>query len=340
MKKGKRKWVSLVVFAVLILVGFVVPASAAEWPTRPVQVFVWASAGGDTDLMNRTIWGVAEQQTGKTMNVSNATGALGGVAATRVWDARRDGHTVLGCSEMMHPLPVMGAHHTTSQDWDIFTIAGGSGIISVRPDSPYKTFEDLVKAAQQNPGKITVSHCPPGCIWHVKALLVGKYGDVNWKFVPYEGSAKAITALLTGEVDAVSSSLGEQYEFIRSGKIRPLITMEREPLVISELNITLRPALQVLPGVKNAPEVVQWLGTAIPADTPKEIKDAWAATLEKAFASDKMQEVIKRRVMKPIGWMPAESKVKLREADKTYMWILHDLGLTTKSPAEFNVPKP
>jgi tripartite-type tricarboxylate transporter receptor subunit TctC len=340
MKRGKWNWVALSAITLLISVGWLMPVSAAEWPTRPVQVFVWASAGGDTDLMNRTIWGIVEQQSGKTMNVSNATGALGGLAATRVWDARRDGHTVLGVSEMMHPLPVMGAHHTTSKEWDIFTIAGGSGVISVRPDSPYKTFEEFAKAAEKNPGTITISHCPPGCIWHVKALLVGKYSNINWKFVPYEGSAKAITALLTNEVDAVSSSIGEQYEFIRSGKIRPLITTERDPLVISELNLNLRPARQVLPGVEKAPEVYQWLGTAIPSDTPKAIRDEWAAALTKAFASEKMQEVIKRRVMRPIGWAPAESKVKLGEADRTYMWVLHDLKLTTKSPEAFNIPRP
>jgi tripartite-type tricarboxylate transporter receptor subunit TctC len=340
MKKGKRKWVSLVVFAVLILVGFVVPASAAEWPVRPVQVLVWAGAGGDTDLMNRTIWGVAEQQTGKTMNVSNATGAMGGLAAGKVWSARRDGHTVLGCSETMHAFGVMGASDTSSRDWDIFIIAGGSGIIGVKDDSPYKTFEDLVKASQQKPGQVTVSHCPPGCIWHIQALLAAKHGGVDWKLVPYDGSAKAVTALLTGEVDAVASSLGEQFEFIRSGRIRPLATFEKESVTISDLNLTLRPVMSVLPGAKNAPEVKQWLGTAIPADTPKDIKDQWAATLKKAFNSDKMQEVIKRRVMKPLGWMPEESKVKLFEADKVYMWVIHDLKLTSKSPEVFKVPRP
>lgn len=340
MKRGKSSWVKWAVFASLIFFGFIVSASAAEWPTRPVQVFVWASAGGDTDLMNRTIWGVAEQQMKKTINVSNATGALGGLAATKVWDARRDGHTVLGCSEMMHPLPVMGAHQTTSRDWDIFVIAGGTGVISVRKDSPYKTFEEFVEASKKNPGKLTISHCPPGCIWHVQALLVGKYGGVEWKFVPYEGSAKAITALMTGEVDAVASSFGEQYEFIRAGQIRPLISMERDGLADSSINISLRPARAVLPGAANAPAVVQWLGTAIPGDTPQDIKNEWAAALKKAFASDKMQEVIKRRVMRPIGWAPAESKAKLFEADKTYTWVLHDLKLTTKSPADFNIPKP
>ena len=340
MKKGTGKWVALIMMVVLMLMGFVIQAAAAAWPSRSVQVFVWASAGGDTDLMNRTIWGVAEQQLKSTINVSNATGALGGLAASKVWDARRDGNTVLGCSEMMHPLPVMGAHQTSSRDWSIFVIAGGSGVIAVKKDSPYKTFEDLVQAAQKNPGTITLSHCPPGCIWHVKALLVGKYGGVNFKFVPYEGSQKAITALMTGEVDGVTCSMGEAFEFIRAGSLRPLITTEREPLVNDELKLTLRPALAVLPGVSKAPEVVQWLGTAIPADVPTEIKNEWAAALKKAFASDKMQEVIKRRVMRPIGWGPEESKAKLFEADKTYMWVLHDLKLTTKSPAEFNIPKP
>jgi tripartite-type tricarboxylate transporter receptor subunit TctC len=322
----------------MVLAGLSLSAMAAEWPSRTVQVFVWASAGGDTDLTNRTIWGIVEQQEKCTVNVANTTGALGGLAANKVWGARRDGHAVLGCSEMLHPLPVLGAHPTTSKDWDVFVIGGGPGIIGVRADSPYKTFEDFVKAAKENPGQITISHCPPGCIWHVKGLLLGKYAGLDFKFVPYKGSATAITGLLTGEVDAASSSLGEQLEFIRAGKIRPLITTEREPLTYDD--IKLRAAREVIPELEEAPEVFQWLGTAIPADTPNDIKEAWTAALIKAFASDKMTEVLKRRAMTPMGWPPAESKEKLWAADKTYMWLLHDLGLTVHSPEAFGVPKP
>jgi len=340
MKNGKMMWIALFMISVLTFVGFVIPVSAGEWPKRSVQVFVWAGAGGDTDLMNRTIWGIAEEQLKATINVSNATGALGGLAATKVWNARHDGYTVLGCSDQFQGLPVLGAHHTTTRDWDIFVIAGGSGVISVRNNSPYKTFEDLVQAAKKNPDTITIAHCPPGCVFHVKALLAAKYGGIPFKFVPYDGSAKAITALMTGEVDAVSSSLGEIFEFARAGAVRPIITTEREPVENNELNITLRPVRAVLPGCANAPEVLQWLGTAIPGDTPKEIKKEWVAALKKAFATDKMQEVIKRRVMRPYGWGPEEARSKMIEIDKTYMWILHDLKLTTKSPELFGVPRP
>ncbi|MBI4573900.1 MAG: tripartite tricarboxylate transporter substrate binding protein [candidate division NC10 bacterium] len=313
-------------------------AAAADWPARPIQVFAWASAGGDTDLTNRTIWGIVEDHLKATVTVSNTTGALGGLAATKVWGARRDGHTVLGMSEMLHPLPVVGAHPTTSKDWDVFVIGGGPGVISVRADSPYKTFEDFARAAQQNPGKITMGHCPPGCIWHVKGLLLTKYANLQFKFVPYKGSAPAVTAVLTGEVDSVSASLGEQLEFIRAGRLRPLITTERDPLDYE--GIKLQAARAVLPGLEKAPEVFQWLGTAIPADTPDDIRTKWAEALKKAFASPKMQEVLKRRAMRPMGWEPKVSREKLAQADSVYMWLLQDLKLTVHSPETFGVPKP
>jgi tripartite-type tricarboxylate transporter receptor subunit TctC len=237
MKGKERKLVILSVVVGLVLLGLGIPATAADWPTRTVQVFVWASAGGDTDLTNRTIWGIVEQQEKCTVNVANTTGALGGLAANKAWGARRDGHAVPGCSEMLHPLPVLGAHPRKSRDWDVFVIGDGPGILGVRANSPYKTFEDFVKAAKENPGKITISHCPPGCIWHVKGLLLGKYSDLKFKFLPYKGSAKAITVLMTGEVDAASSSSGEQLEYIRAGKIRPLITTESEPLEYEDIKL-------------------------------------------------------------------------------------------------------
>jgi tripartite-type tricarboxylate transporter receptor subunit TctC len=326
-----------------ILVGFVaglavLPALAADWPTRPVQVFVWASAGGDTDLMNRTIWGIVEEQLKATVTISNTTGAGGGLAASKVWGARRDGHSVLGASEMFHPLPVVGAHPTTTKDWDIFVIGGGPGIISVRSDSPYRSFNDLVQAIKQNPGKVTMGHGPPTCIWHVKGLVLQKYGDLPVKLVPYKGSSPAITGLLTGEIDSIMTSLGEQFEFIRGGRLRPLITTERDPLEYD--GVKLLPARTVLPGLDKAPEVFQWLGTAIPADTPDDVRAKWNDALKKAFASPKMQDVLKRRVMQPMGWEPKVSREKLAQADSVIMWLLHDLKLTVHSPETFGVPKP
>lgn len=338
MRKAEKKWEILAVFAVLISVGFAIPVSAAVWPTRPVQVFVWAAAGGNTDLSNRAIWAVVEEQTKMTCNVNQATGAMGGLAAAKVWDARRDGHTVLGLSDSMHAIGVMGAHPTTSKDWDIFVISTGNGIISVRADSPYKTFEDLVEAVKKNPGKIPLGHSVIGNIWHVQTLLVENYGGVNFKHVPFEGSSKAVTALMTNEVEAVSCEFGEIYEFIRSGRVRPLITMERQPFDVA--GVKLRMAEEVLPGIKKAPHVITWLASAIPADTPKEIKDAWAEALTKSFNSEKVQSVLKGRYMKPLGWAPAESRAKLAEMDRTYMWIIYDLGLAKKSPLDFGVQRP
>jgi tripartite-type tricarboxylate transporter receptor subunit TctC len=338
MKKAERKWVLLVVCMALIPVGFAISVSAAVWPTRPVQVFVWAAAGGNTDLSNRAIWAGVEELTKMTCNVNQATGAMGGLAAAKVWDARRDGQTVLGLSDSMHAIGLMGAHHTTSKDWDIFVISTGNGIISVRADSPYKTFEDLVEATQKKPGMIPLGHSVIGNIWHVQTLLVENYGGIKFKHVPFEGSSKAVTALMTNEVEAVGCEFGEIYEFIRSGRARPLITMERQPFDIA--GVKLRMAEEVLPGIKKAPHVITWLASAIPADTPKEIKDAWAEALQKSFKTEKVQSVLKGRYMKPLGWMPAESRVKLAEMDRTYMWIIYDLGLAKKSPLDFGVQRP
>ena len=178
MKRKDRKWVTLIMVAGLVFAGLAIPATAADWPSRTVQVFVWASAGGDTDLTNRTIWGIAEKQEKATVNIANTTGALGGLAANKVWGARRDGHAVLGCSEMLHPLPVLGAHPTTSKDWDVFVIGGGPGIIGVRADSPYKTFEDFMKAAKENPGLNSVTLISANSL---KVLLV--YANARILFV-------------------------------------------------------------------------------------------------------------------------------------------------------------
>lgn len=314
------------------------PATAQSWPAKPIDLAVWAAAGGGTDTTNRFLAQAMERILGGKINVSNRTGGGGGVAMSHVWSQPRDGHSWLGASEAMQVVKVMEYHKTGTADWRWYIVAGAPGVISVKPDSPFKTVDDLIAAARKAPKSVKVSHCPIGCVWHMKALSLGQAAGVELNYIPYDGSAPAHIAGLTGEVDAVVSGVAEQAEFIRAGKFRPLAMIDMAPFNFPNLG-EIPAAGAKYPDIQKIP-ARQWLGMAIPKDTPADIVAKVDAAFVKAMDDPKIKTLATERLFVLYGEYGAEAEKSLQAMENTMSWKLFELGVAQKSPATLGIAKP
>ncbi|HEX6144278.1 MAG TPA: tripartite tricarboxylate transporter substrate binding protein [Geminicoccaceae bacterium] len=313
-------------------------ALAQDFPERPVELSVWASAGGGTDTTNRYLAQAMEKALGGKINVVNRTGGGGGVAMNHVWSQPHEGYYWLGASEAMQVVKVMGYHPTGTRDWRWYIVGGAPGVISVPEGSPYQTLDDLIAAAKENPGGVKVGHCPIGCVWHMKALSLGQGAEVEFNYIPFEGSAPAQVAALTGEVDAVVSSISEQAEFIRADKFRPLAVIEMEPYEFADQG-TIPAAGEKYPGIQAIP-ARQWLGMAIPGDTPPEVIEKIDAAFEEAMQDPKLRELETERFMTLSGEYGEEAFDILDKMERVMSYKLHELGVAETDPAEVGIEKP
>jgi tripartite-type tricarboxylate transporter receptor subunit TctC len=313
-------------------------ALAQSWPQRPVEISVWASAGGGTDTVNRYLAEAMQPHLGGRINVVNRTGGGGGVAMNHVWTQPRDGHAWLGASEGMQVVRVLDYHDSSTKDWRWYMVAGAKGVISVPEASPFQTLDDLVAEAKANPGQVRVSHCAIGCVWHMKALALGHGADIELNYIPYEGSATAQTAALSGEVEAVVSSIQEQAEFIKAGHYRPLAMIEMEPFDFPELG-EIPAAGATYPGIADIP-AAQWLGMAIPKDTPEEIVAQIDAAFEEAMKDPKIDTLRTERFMTLMGQYGDEAEEILLGMERTVSWKLYELGVAEQSPEEVGIAQP
>jgi tripartite-type tricarboxylate transporter receptor subunit TctC len=325
----------------LFVAGAVVLSSSAfaqNYPSRPIDLSVWAAAGGGTDTTNRFLAQAMEKHLGGKINVSNRTGGGGGVAMNHVWSQPHDGHTWLGSSEAMQIVKAMEFHTTGTKDWRWYIVAGAPGVISVRADSPYKTLDDLIEAAKKSPKSIKVSHCPIGCVWHMRALALGQAANVDLNYIPYDGSGPAHVAGLTGEVDAIVSGIAEQAEFIRAGKMRPLAMIEMKPLDFPKVG-KIPAAGEKYPDIEKIP-ARQWLGMAIPKDTPPEIVAKIDAAFVKAMDDPKVKSLETDRFFTLYGEYGDEAEKSLQKMENAMSWKLHELGVAKTSPDKFGIAKP
>ena len=335
MKTGKMLKTTLLAVGAFALGS---SAFAQEWPTRPIEISVWASAGGGTDTTNRFLAEAMAEELGTRINVTNRTGGGGGVAMNHVWTQPRDGHSILGASEAMQVVKVMKYHETGTSDWRWYIVAGAPGVISVRENSPYRSLDDLIAAAKANPGSVSVGHCAIGCVWHMKALALGQGADVNFNYIPFEGSAPAQVAALSGEVDAVVSGIAEQSEFIRSGRYRPLAMIEMETYDFPGVGV-IEAAGAKFPGITAIP-ARQWLGMAIPKDIPAAAVERIDAAFVKAMEHPKIKSLATDRYFLLYGQYGEEAEAILQEMENVMSWKLFELGVAETSPDTLGIARP
>jgi len=336
MTKSRNPWFTIVAAACLAVAA--VPAHAQQFPSRVVEDSVWAAAGGGTDTVNRLITKAMEKELGGSIIVTNRTGGGGSVAMNHVWSRPHDGYSWLGASEQMQSTAAMGFHNTKTKDWRWYMVAGAPASLAVRAESPYKTVDDLVKAAQANPGKVNITHCPIGCVFHLKAIALADSTKTKLNFVPYAGSAPAMVAVLSGDGDAVISSISEQSEYIKGGRLRSLGMVEMAPFEFAGVGAI--PAIgEKYPDIAKMP-ARQWLGIAVPGDVPKAVTDRIDAAFAKAMKDEELRATAARLYLNLFGAYGDEAMKILSAMESAVSWKLQELGVAKVPPDSLGIPKP
>jgi tripartite-type tricarboxylate transporter receptor subunit TctC len=325
----------------LLLTSFGCGGSAPvsqEWPgQRPIRVVCFTNPGGDTDVVSRILAGAMEPILGTRISVVNKPGAHGGLAMREVWSQNHDGYRWGGFSSNILTAAVMGGHDTTAKEWDYLIVGGSPGVLSVRENSPYQNLDDLIAAAKTKPRGINAGASVTGGVWHVQLGAVEAAAGVSFNFVPYEGSHPTQLALLSEEIDVILTSLAEQAELIKAGRVRPLAAMTAEPATLDEISI---PAIGATFPAAGEPPVEQWLGFGVPRDLPGPVMEKIVGAFEQAMASPAINEMIESRYMTKFAWTPAEARERVLKTEKAWAWTLVDMEIAEVSPDEVGIAKP
>ena len=185
---------------------------------------------------------------------------------------------------------------------------------------------------------VNITGCAIGCVFHLKTIGLGDATKTKLNYVPYTGSGPAMVAVLSGDGDAVISSAAEQAEYIKGGKLRPLGMVEMKPFDMPEFgNI---PAVgEKYPAIGNMP-ARQWLGFAVPADTPKPITDKIDAAFVKAMKNEELVNAAKRMNLTLFGEYGDDALKILSVLESTVSWKLQELGVAKTSPEKLGIAKP
>ncbi len=277
-------------------------ANAANWPDKPITVVIMYAAGGGTDVVIRLLAKEMAAAKGWTIQPVNKPGAVGGIATNYVLQQPDDGYTLLGAANFNKFVRVMG--HTKSKVWEDWTIMQAASSLadwSVRAESEFKNFDDMVKWAKANPGKLTISTSGTGGIWHEVAMQIAEQIGIQVQFVPYKGGKPATLAGLQGETMIAGGGVHEHVELIRAGKLRSLFQCGPADIKLADG--------KVLPSIGNlvpATKPLLPLGgnynllmrRTVPIAIQKEITDAFVkAAKSPAFAAVCEKKFFERHIL-------------------------------------------
>lgn len=330
---------------VVTVVPVFLPGKAeAAWPERPVTAAVMYSAGGGTDTVIRTIAKEMAESTGWTINVINKPGAVGGIATRFLLNKPADGYWWLGAANYNKFVRVMGHSDSIAwSDWQYFQAANSLASWSVRPDSPFRSLEDVIAAAKKRPGELSISTSGVGGLWHELAAIVAQAAGIELKFVPYKGGKPATLAGLQGEVDIAGGGVHEHIEFIRAGKLRNLQQTGKDNLIVPGYG-TLVSVGNIIPSLKPLLPIGGIYNIALKRETPVEILEKIKTAFVAGVKSEAFAKIAKRKFFEiDIRWgEAADRRAAQVEAvtAATFVKLQKHIGKKVRGPRELGLPDP
>jgi tripartite-type tricarboxylate transporter receptor subunit TctC len=198
----------------------------AAWPAdRPIQVLVPGPAGGGMDMLARMMLPFAQHRLpGATFVIINRPTAGGQQAFEGVVQAAPDGYSI-GAAQTPNSitLPIERQVRYRVQDFTFLgnVIEDPCGLW-VRSDSPIRSVSDLVTAAKQRPGQVTIGTAGIGSDDHMLILGLQDATGSEFSHVPFNGTPPIVTNLLSRSIEVGSFNMSEGLGLMREGTIRGL----------------------------------------------------------------------------------------------------------------------
>ncbi len=206
-------------------------AQAQEFPSKPLKLVTPFPPGGSADVIARLAAQALQENLGQPVVVDNKGGAGGLVGTDYAAKQPADGYTLV---LITGAYPVQAAM-LKSMPFDplkdiamVSMLTSYPFVISVRPDSQFRTLNDLIAYAKANPGKLNFPSSGIGTVHHLSGELLNAMAGIEMTHVPFRGGASPLTEVLSGRVDLLLEAMTLSIGQIRSGKLRPLAVTSRE----------------------------------------------------------------------------------------------------------------
>lgn len=249
-----------------------------EFPEKPVNLVVWGSPGGGSDIFGRTLARASESILGKPVVVENKPGGGGATAMAFLSSQKADGYTALAVTTNLVLTPLTKGTPNTYKDFDPVIMVGKDATMTIaKVGGEFTSIENVVEIGKQRTLKWGTFGI--GTTDHVAAAIFAEMAGIDVDFVPFDGGGEAMAALLGGHIDLLNGNPSEVASQIEAEQLVGIGVYSEEKLSkYDDVPTFKEKGYDIL--------VETWRGIVVPKGTPEEIKNILFVTFEKALEDD------------------------------------------------------
>lgn len=279
-------------------------SASAGFPSRPIRIVPFGTAGGPIDALARAYGEKLQQRWGQAVIIDAKPGASGIIAADFVAKAAPDGHTVLFTLPLTHvnvPILQPKVPYDPVKDFaPLSMLATGGPMIVARANAPYNNLREFVEFARKSPKPLNYGTWGTGSSAHLFGELLQRQTGASLVHVAYKAEAAVHSDLFGESLDFAWANPSSARGHTQGGKMKVLA-------VAGTRRVSAMPQVPTFAeqGFKGF-DLDSWIGVFAPARTPAPVAEAWTAALKDITA---MPDIAARLVafgFEPLGNTPAQ----------------------------------
>ena len=292
----KLACLSLIIFG-MILTGVAngVFGKETTFPNKPIELVCPWGAGGSTSMGGRIIAGTLSELIGTPVIVVYKTAGGGVAAANYVAKSKPDGYTLLINNSSINAIwPAIRSIEYKNSDFEPLALYGLQPLgLAVKSDAPWKTLQELIAYAKNNPGRLKFGTSGFGTGSHLGMELFKHAAGLKMDVMPLKSGAECVAGVLGGHIQMTLLYMVDLKGSYEAGKLRILATAEEKRLEeYPEI-----PTFGEL-GYSDV-QVTVWYGIAARAGVPKMISDKLKDALYKTIKTPDVSKMLTK-----IGYIP------------------------------------
>lgn len=198
--------------------------TAADYPAKPVRIYVPQNPGGTTDVLARYLADRLAKVWGQPVIVDYKPGAGGNIGADFVAKSAPDGYTLM--MGYVGTQAVNGAIYKNlpyDPDKDFSAVASVATVpfmYVVNKDLGVGSMAELIALAKKR--QLNYATSGNGSLNHLMGEILNQSAGIQILHVPYKGIAQAVTDTIGGQVQALPIAVPSVIQYVKAGSVRPL----------------------------------------------------------------------------------------------------------------------
>lgn len=293
-----------------------------KYPTKPIRLIVPFPAGGQTDIVVRTLAHKLTESFGQQVVVDNRPGGGGTIGAEIAAKTTPDGYSLVAVSTSyasnaaLYKLP-----YDPLKDMVPVVMIGEIGnLVTVNPSSSFMNIKELIGYAKANPGQLNYGSGGIGSGNHLATELFNQMTGTRMTHVPYKGATSAASDLMSGQIQLIIGGLPGLIPHVKSKRLRGIgVTSAKRSGVLPDI-----PAVaETVPGYI----AVSWAAVLTPRGVPGSIVARWNGEINRTLQMPDVRARWTADGLELVGGPPELLRDRLRRDVAMWQKVVQTAGI-------------